>query len=1314
MIERTQKSLTMSDNSTSVKFDKLKGSENYHSWKFSMVRLLQTLDLDGAVDGSEKDAKKCKKACARIGLQVEDQIQPHIQNAKTAKEVWDTLAKLYEEKGLSRQCGLVRKIATMSLEDCDNMQHYINEIMSCATKLRNIGFPVEEKYLATFMLAGLPEKYMPLIMTIETGTEELTGDLVMSKLLECRVNGENSENSAFFGKGKKFAKKNPNDKKKIFKCFNCDKPGHKASECTKPKREKNSQKSGNNANDNRNKKAAFVSVFEEEQCNLSASQNEKECADEWYIDSGASSHMTPHRELLTLNVRDGIRGNIITANNAKLNVALVGNAEVMTSDTMIEISNVLYVPKLSANLLSVSRLVEKGNRVVFEKSGCTIYDPEGKVVDKCKSENGIYKLKTDDFKCLSASQSESDIMKWHRRLGHMNYESIMKMTNLVDGINVVRDKQVQDEILKCEVCSKGKQSKAPFKASTTETSQILELIHSDVMGPFKTQSIGKAKYLLTFIDDYSRKVFTYGLSKKSDVLEKFKEFKTFIEKYMDAKIKILRSDNGGEYGSADFATFMRKEGIKHQKTIPHTPEQNGVAERMNRTLLERAKCLMFDANLPPCFWGEAFNMATYLINRSVTSSHGGIPNEKFFNEKVKLNDLKQFGTEVMVQIPKSKRGKMDENSEKLIFVGYDQNTKGFRCIDRKTRKFTLARNVKFLDEPKHEINEIVLDSEDGDGDKDQDDSIIEIDESIFDENADDTIYNDTTAEVDQSNYVPHRAVVEPVTPTNVVTRSKGDGKIGFMHGNLAVLCDENFVFKCDEALQCDDPIDFKDLAERNDAEKWKAAMKEEMNSLLENKTWELKNLPAGKKAIKTRWIYKTKRDHNGNVVKLKARLVAKGFTQRYGVDYEETFAPVVRYGSIRYLIALAAQTNLKIHQMDVVTAFLQGDLDEEIYMEQPSGYDDGSGRYCLLKRSIYGLKQAGRQWNMKLDKTLKDLGYSRCKTDPCIYMAKKSEVVIAIYVDDFLIFYKNEDELEELKALLSQKFKMKDMGTAKGCIGIRINQKGSSIEIDQSIYVGEILKRFGMDTANPIKNPNGTSLKLTKTMESDDTEDLENIPYQQAIGCLIFLMQGTRPDIAFAVNNASRYNNCFNSSHWKAVKRILRYLKLTQNNKLVFSKQPEKIMAFVDADWASNEDTRKSCTGFIFMYGGAAVLWKSGRQPIVALSSTEAEYIALGAAVQEAMWIRQLAMEVTKMTPKIAIHVDNQSAIKLALSEGYRPRTKHIDVKHHFLREHILSSAVEIKYVSTTENTADFLTKAVPLAKFIYCSNTAGIRTDLN
>lgn len=486
-------------------------------------------------------------------------------------------------------------------------------------------------------------------------------------------------------------------------------------------------------------------------------------------------------------------------------------------------------------------------------------------------------------------------------------------------------------------------------------------------------------------------------------------------------------------------------------------------------------------------------------------------------------------------------------------------------------------------------------------------------------------------------------------------------------------------------------------------------MKEEMSSLHENQTWVLTALPAGKKTIKTRWVYKTKRDHNGEIVKFKARLVAKGFTQRYGVDYEETFAPV-RYGSVRYLIALAAQTNLKIHQMDVVTAFLQGDLDEEIYMEQPLGFDDGTGRHCLLKRSIYGLKQAGRQWNLKLDSTLKDLGYKNCKTDPCIYMSGNLELIMAIYVDDFLIFYKDEKKLSELKGLLSSRFRMKDMGLCKGCIGIRINQTGETIELDQSTYIGEILKRFGMDTAKPIKNPSDTSVKLTKSMTSDDTEDLEIIPYQQAIGCLIFLMQGTRPDIAFAVNDASRYNNCFNSAHWKAVKRILRYLVFTKDFKLIYSKKSDDIMGFVDADWASNEDTRKSCTGFIFVYGGAAVLWKSVRQSIVALSSTEAEYIALSSAIQEAMWLRQLALEVTKNVPEITMNCDNQSAIKLALLEGYRPRTKHIDIRHHFVREKIADRTVKLAYVSTKINIADVLTKAVTSEKLNSCSIAAGVR----
>lgn len=296
--------------------------------------------------------------------------------------------------------------------------------------------------------------------------------------------------------------------------------------------------------------------------------------------------------------------------------------------------------------------------------------------------------------------------------------------------------------------------------------------------------------------------------------------------------------------------------------------------------------------------------------------------------------------------------------------------------------------------------------------------------------------------------------------------------------------------------------------------------------------------------------------------------MAKGCSQKEGIDYKETYAPVVRYTSIRYLIALAVREDMYIDQLDVVSAFLQGDIIEEIYVEQPEGFNDGTNNVCKLMKSLYGLKQSGRMWNIKLDKTLKKFGLKRAKSDPCIYFNKDKTIYLAIYVDDILLFWKNQQERDKIKYCLKKSFKIRDMGRPNSCIGINISYENNSIQIDQSGYIKQILKRFNMQDCKPAIVPSDPGQKLSNKMCSDDqSKDCLNIPYQEAVGCLLYLAQATRPDISFAVNDVSRFNTNYGKQHWVAVKRIMRYLRGTQNFKLSFKKDKCELQGYSDADW---------------------------------------------------------------------------------------------------------------------------------------------------
>lgn len=1341
---------------------KLSGSNNYHTWCFAMKNIMAYKGYADCITDpvKEKSEDKLTSCKAFLCLSVESSIYVHIEKCQSASEIWLKLKSLYEDRGLSRKIGILRSLISTRLDDCENMQDYIDKIKNNANKLAGIGFDMSDDWLGAIIMAGLNDSFRPFIMGLEASGGNISADHIISKLLDSNCDGQSSGNALVCKKKNKL-------KKYQRKCYTFGSKSHLKHECDKKKVKPDSAKNAFIATEclkeTNNEHVAFLSM------------NKK---NEWYIDSGASCHMTPYKELLG-NYRNIHDREIITANNARMPVKYAGDGKLNIGHGDIEITDVLHVPNLGTNLLSVQKIVSKGNSVVFDEKGCTIYNKNGSVIANCVQENGVYKLTANMAACFTSNTKIESAMTWHRRLGHLNHQSLKKMRENVNGIDFNND---FTQIERCEVCSMGKQNRLPFQASKTESNEILQLIHSDLVGPMENQSIGHARYLLTFVDDLTKKVFVYFLKEKSQVVNTFIGFKNLVENQMGKKIKIFRTDNGTEYCNKRLVNFLNENGIQHQRTNVYTPQQNGTAERMNRTLIEKARCLLYDADLPLCYWAEAINMAAYLVNR-IINTHGNIPDEIYFNKKIDISDLRIFGSEVMVHIPKEKRRKWDKKAEKLIFVGFDADVKGYRCINKSTRKLTISRDVKFLEDtlvkdsknlksngldevretkrnefvhvkienlsqdPEPEkMAEPVMNSEEFNNDENSnlsnniniesitdnedettnasnlDNTIVEtsnsentiVELSSSDDTINDSLSSDDTTidNADDEDYMP-TGNIEPSRSEPISTRSKPTLNLfeNYGFGGIAIVCDNDFAFKCDEELHHEDPMSVRELSKRNDSKHWISAMNEEMKSLEENNTWELVYLPKGKRAIDSKWIFKTKRDNDGKIVRYKARLVAKGFTQRYGIDYHETYAPVVRYTSIRLLMALAAKEGLKIHQMDAVTAFLQGEIEEEIYMKQPEIFDDGSNRVCKLRGALYGLKQAGRLWNKKLDAALRKFGLNKCKMDPCIYYSPGLKLIVAIYVDDFLIFYREEDNLNTLRKLLCANFKMKDIGSAKGCIGIRIKITANSIELDQSTYIAEMLKRFGMGECNKIGNPCDTNTKLSINMEQENVDEqvLAKIPYQEAVGSLLFIAQATRPDIAFAVNDVSRFNSNYGLAHWKAVKRIMRYLKNTINYKLCYSRKDE-LLAYSDSDWASDIDKRRSCTGYVFTMSGGAVVWKSTRQDTIALSSTEAEYMALSATVQEAIWLIQLNNELgNKLKLPIKVYCDNQSAIKLSESDAYRPRSKHIDIKYHHIREKIQNGLINIEFLGTNDMVADVLTKAITKEKLQNCALKMGL-----
>ena len=409
----------------------------------------------------------------------------------------------------------------------------------------------------------------------------------------------------------------------------------------------------------------------------------------------------------------------------------------------------------------------------------------------------------------------------------------------------------------------------------------------------------------------------------------------------------------------------------------------------------------------------------------------------------------------------------------------------------------------------------------------------------------------------------------------------------------------------------------------------------------------------------------------------------------------------MRFSSVQTLLALAVQKNMIVHQMDVVTAFLNGKLDEEIYMQQPDGYQV-SGKtnlVCKLKKSLYGLKQAPRCWNQELKQFMVEAGFAQSNADPCIFVRlDERTTIVAVYVDDLILITDAMEVMLETKWLLSKRFKMKDMNQLHYCLGVNIVYGQNCVWLHQQQYISLMLRKFGLEDANTVSTPTDCNVKLVKNDHVSKPTD--QVEYQSMVGSLLYVAKGTRPDIAQAVGAVSKFCSNPTEAHKTAVKRIFRYLKKTRNLALKYCKDEKAVTGFSDADWGGDPDDRHSTTGNVFVLAGGAVSWLSKKQAVVALSTSEAEYMALSSAVQEALWFRKLFTDLRMTAKPITIKEDNQGAIALTQNPIAHSRTKHIDIRFHFIREARENGSIDIVYCPTSEMIADLFTKPIPRGQF--------------
>lgn len=1256
----------------SYKIDKLNGQSQWITWKFQIQIMLEANDCLDVVDGSfakpedtvsdyttkiaewkKKDIKAKKVIATSIGQQP----TLHIMQCKNSCEMWNSLHGVYEQKSSVSIHHLQQRFYAFTRNETDDVATHISKIEELVKQLSDLGTEICDSMVISRILTTLPpqlyhfhsawESTSKADQTLENLRMRLMNEESrMSKSVDC---GDEALLAKRFDK-KKYAKKNASQKgdkqkKEPGKCHVCYNGFHWRRDCPKLKEKE--------------KEHALVSVCDSKK------------SDDWIFDSGATRHMINEKKNIESYSDYCEKVDITIGNGDVIEAHGEGDVHIQAFNGKTwqnkKLTKVYYVPNLHVNLFSAGTALNKGYTVFMNKKVCRVMNDD-EIVIEGERKGKLYHMclkvipKSSNETAFVACKKEP-LQLWHERLSHQNVAHVKDFLQR-KGI------QFNNDNFFCEACAYGKQHRLSFDTSQTKTERCGEMVHSDVSGQMPKPSVAGSRYFLLFRDDYSRYRVVYFMKHKSEVFELFKRYVKLVKNVTDCDLKILRSDNGTEYINSNMNKFLVESGIRHQKSVPYTPEQNGKSERDMRTIVEAARTMMHSKNMNENLWAEAVNTAVYVLNHTGTSTiEGKTPYELWFNKQPNVNNFKVFGIDVYIHIPKQLRRKWNAKSEKGIFLGYSDDTKGYRVLNLVKNRIEIARDVIFNEKGYDSIVNVSKSTNTSENEKEKENDDIWNDSILSESTINETVVetdaqNDSNTSLNSSN-VSSASSVSNGSPNQSISSANGTSTSStsydtasdengntFRDGNQRDLwCDHNAQnvvnsrlrsqrnFFCAENLSetalivqsssmaNDEPQNYDDAMNCDEKEKWIDAMREEHNSLMKNETWKLVKLPEGKKAIDNRWVYKIKHNPKGEIDRFKARLVIRGFTQEYGIDYNETFSPVVKFTSIRTILAIAAARNLKLKQFDVKTAFLYGTLNEEIYMCQPKGFNDESGRVCKLIKSLYGLKQASRCWNEKFSNFIKKFNFKQSEVDPCVFIqiTSKCETYLAIYIDDGLIASNNNESIASIIEYLQKEFEIK-VFEAECYLGLQIERRSNgAIFLHQENYAKKVLARFSMENCNSVTTPADPNQVLSSS-EIKSTQ----YPYRQAVGSLMYLAVATRPDISYAVGIVSRFLEHPTEEHANAVKRIMRYIKGHITYGINFesvTNLPLSFCIYSDADYAGDIDSRKSTSGYMFMLSNGIISWASERQKSVALSTTESEYVAASTAIREMVWLQHLLKE---------------------------------------------------------------------------------------
>ena len=1209
-------------------------NENYFNWRFRMEMLLKregawiAISEERPIDNFANWEKANETAHSVICLMIDDDQLKHVRESKSALEAWLALKGHHERDSPGTKVRLLRHLMSQRANEDTDMELHVSRMNELSQKLLSLAKDLKPEFLmSATLLASLPSSYDALITALEARDEkDLTPALIRAKVIEEfrrrkeRENGVNGDNGVL--------QVSANSGKTNFVCYFCKKRGHFKNQCQRYAEWRSKKRQGGQAN-------VINQENRDEQLFLVGSASSR-----WVIDSGATCHISSQKDHFhdfdkshaeRVSVANGQQ--ILSSGRGSVEIEFIDKSGRVSNYT---INNVLYVPEIRGNLLSVGQLAKIGLYVKFGEEDCEIWSS---VPRRCIAVGsysaGLYNLQVPNQVNSVDGGIQYCPHQWHRILGHRDLRAVRNLidSDMVDGIKAAScDSNCKDD---CVICITCKLTRAAFpKKSDYRAKKPLELIHSDLCGPMPTKTPSGKRYVLTLIDDYSRYTLIYLLKSKSEAFQRFKEYRAMVENLLGAKIKAIRTDRGKEYVNKDFEDYLNRNGIKGYRTAPYSPQQNGVAERKNRTLVEMTRCMLRDANLGNEFWGEAIYTANNLQNILAWKNVERTPFELWRGRKPCFENLHRFGAKCFVKIQDLHRRKLDPKAEEGVFLGFATGSKAYRILS-KSGKVIISRDVKFVDSfsettncgEGQEIPNSIIGVHSHDGVEDINVSVefplsndVIEEENSEEENTSDVLNDagkgskaDGLQEVNGGNTVGSDALEEESLEENFADATSDiDGNQDFSEEEEPTSVDIT-----DEPLQRrpvrtnrgnppkrliqeiklvkEEPSSFREAILSKDKDIWKAAMEEEYRALTLNGTWQLVDLPAGRNVIGCKWLFKTKVDSSGEIRRHKARLVAQGFAQKFGVDYDHVFAPVARSATFRTLLSFAGSHKMDVVHFDVKTAFLNAELQEEIYMRQPPGFvkADAANKVCLLKKSLYGLKQAARMWSFKLYEVLIKEGFTQSNVDKCLYIRQGSQgrLFVIVYVDDILAASDSKADIDRFEKFFKSHFLVENLGPISNYLGIRVKKINNYYSLDQERYINSVAERFGLHLSKPASTPLSTS--YLNQPENDLL--LDNAKYQEAIGCLLFIAVNTRPDTSAAA---------------------------------------------------------------------------------------------------------MIIMRITSKASKCYFE-DNQSVLKIIVNESFSSRTKHIDTKRYFVKDHLDKKILSVNYCPTDKMLADLFTKPLPENKLV-------------